>query len=108
MATEDRERLRDELLSLLLAGRDTTASLVGSLLFALAKDPQAWHKVREEIKKVLNGEIPSYEKLRDLKYAKYCLNESKGIVPFWIFAVNIHDSASTVSSHSHKCQNGDA
>lgn len=77
LATDDREKLRDELLSLLLAGRDTTASLIGSLLFSLAKKPECWEKVRSEIEETLHGDIPSYEQLRNFKYVKYCVNESK-------------------------------
>jgi cytochrome P450 len=76
-ATDDREKLRDELLSLLLAGRDTTASLISSLFFSIAKRPDIWKKLREEVATELNGQQPVYEQLRNLKYAKYCVNESK-------------------------------
>ncbi|KAF2646002.1 putative cytochrome P450 [Massarina eburnea CBS 473.64] len=81
LATDDREMLRDELLSLLLAGRDTTASLIGSLLFALAKEPQVWEKVRQEINDVLKGELPTYDQLRELKYARHCLHETLRLYP---------------------------
>ncbi|KAJ4007632.1 hypothetical protein NW752_010298 [Fusarium irregulare] len=81
LATDDREKLRDELLSLLLAGRDTTASLIGSLLFSLAKKPECWEKVRSEIEETLHGDLPSYEQLRNFKYAKYCVNETLRLYP---------------------------
>ncbi|KAF5667323.1 cytochrome P450 monooxygenase 52A13 [Fusarium heterosporum] len=81
MATDDREKLRDELLSLLLAGRDTTASLIGSVLFSLAKKPEYWEKLKAEVQESLQGELPSYEQLRSLKYAKYCVNETLRLFP---------------------------
>ncbi|KAJ5504969.1 cytochrome P450 [Penicillium fimorum] len=80
-ATDDREKLRDELLSLLLAGRDTTASLISSLFFSIAKKPEVWKKLREEVATELNGQKPVYEQLRNLKYAKYCVNETLRLFP---------------------------
>ena len=77
-ATGDRERIRDELLGLLLAGRDTTASLLSSLFFCLAKRPEIWAKVKEEVASELpNGQLPTYDQLKSIKYARYCINESK-------------------------------
>lgn len=53
-ATTDRKVLRDELLNVLLAGRDTTASLLSNFFFVLAKRPDVWTKLRTEVAK-LNG-----------------------------------------------------
>ena len=72
--TGDRRRIRDELLNVLLAGRDTTASLLSNMFFMLAKHPRVWKKLREEIA-TLDGHPPTYEQLRNLKYLKYCMNE---------------------------------
>jgi cytochrome P450 len=72
--TGDRRRIRDELMNVLLAGRDTTASLLSNLFFMLAKHPRIWAKLRDEVAS-LNGRPPTYEQLRNLTYVKYCLNE---------------------------------
>lgn len=72
--TGDRRRIRDEVMNVLLAGRDTTASLLSNMFFMLAKNPRVWSKLREEIAS-LNGCPPTYERLRNLKYLKYCINE---------------------------------
>lgn len=74
-ATKDPRRLRDESLNVLLAGRDTTAGVLSNLWFELAKQPAIFHRLRQEITRELDGKIPSYEQLRNLKYLKYCLNE---------------------------------
>ncbi|PYH66566.1 cytochrome P450 [Aspergillus vadensis CBS 113365] len=78
--TGDRRRIRDELMNILLAGRDTTASLLSNLFFMLAKNPRIWNKLREEVA-FLEGRPPSYEQLRNLTYVKYCLNESLRLHP---------------------------
>lgn len=73
--TGDKERIRSELMNILLAGRDTTASLLSNMFFQLAQRPDIWAKLREEVS-TLEGRLPTYEELRNLKYLKWCLNES--------------------------------
>jgi cytochrome P450 len=72
--TEDREVLRDQILSVLLAGRDTTASLLSNLFWELARHPEIYEKLREEVKG-LQGRVPTFEELKQMQYLKYCLNE---------------------------------
>ena len=73
--TTDPERLRAEVLNLLLAGRDTTASLLGSMFFHLAKRPDIWSRLRAEVGEV-KGAKPSFEQLKDMKLLQYCMKES--------------------------------
>jgi len=91
-ATKDKRRLRDELLNVLLAGRDTTASLLSNLWFVLARKPDVFAKLRREVQETLHGELPKYEQLKNMKYLKYCLNECK--YP--------HPDPSSPPPHSHK------
>jgi cytochrome P450 len=74
--TSDRQVLRDQVLSLLLAGRDTTASLLSNLFFMLARYPEVFEKLRAEVM-TLNGQLPSYDELRNLKYLRQCINECR-------------------------------
>jgi cytochrome P450 len=74
--TTDSKRIRDELINILLAGRDTTASLLSNMFFQLAKKPKVYAKLRAEVAS-LEGRTPTYEELRNLKYVKWCLNECK-------------------------------
>ncbi|KAL4966001.1 cytochrome P450 [Aspergillus stella-maris] len=78
--TSDRRRVQDELMNILVAGRDTTASLLGNLFFMLAKNPAIWEKLRDEVS-VLEGKPPTFEELRSLKYVQCCLNESLRLHP---------------------------
>jgi cytochrome P450 len=74
--TGDRTRIRDELMNVLLAGRDTTASLLSNMFFVLAKKPEIWAKLQGEIA-ILEGRAPTYDQLRNLTYLKYCMNECR-------------------------------
>lgn len=78
--TKDRTRIKNECLSVLFAGRDTTASLLSDLWFLLARDPGVWEKLQAEIDE-LQGELPTYERLRDMKYLKHCVSETLRLLP---------------------------
>lgn len=74
--TDNKERVGDELLNVLVAGRDTTASLLSHMFFLLARNPECWKRLRAEVAS-LGGKPPSYDVLRDLQYTKFCVRESK-------------------------------
>lgn len=74
-ATNDPVRIRDEMLSVLLAGRDTTAGLLGNMWFTLARRPDIWAKLRKEVDEILQGKRPTYEQLKEMKYLRAVMNE---------------------------------
>lgn len=74
--TNDPIKMRAELLNILLAGRDTTASLLSNVWHTLARRPDIWAKLRAEVD-AIGGERPSFAQVKDLKYLRYTLNECK-------------------------------
>ena len=74
--TTDPLQLRAELMNVLLAGRDTTASLLSDTWFVLARRPDIWTKLAEEVD-ALGGEKPTVEQIRDMKYLRWVFNECK-------------------------------
>ena len=78
--TSDPIQIRSELLNILLAGRDTTASLLTNVWYTMSKRPEIWKKLQAEVA-ALGGEIPDYEQLRNMKYLKAILNESLRLYP---------------------------
>ncbi|KAI9645128.1 hypothetical protein NHQ30_005862 [Ciborinia camelliae] len=79
-STRNPKQLRDELLNILLAGRDTTASLLSNTFHVLARRPDIWQKLKAEIDE-LHGEKPDYDTMKSMKYLKYVLNESLRLYP---------------------------
>lgn len=78
--TDDRVLIRSELLNILLAGRDTTASLLTNVFWILSKRPDIWTKLQAEVA-TLDGAHPTFEQLKDLKYLRALLNESLRLHP---------------------------
>ena len=74
--TTDPVQLRSEMLNVLLAGRDTTASLLSDTWFILARRPDVWAKLREEVD-ALGGEKPTFQQIKDMKYLRWVLNECR-------------------------------
>lgn len=71
----DREFLRDQILNVLLASRDTTAGLMSSLFFVLARRPDIYKKLREEVATHFGDELPTQETLKKATYLDWCLKE---------------------------------
>ncbi|KAJ5619650.1 hypothetical protein N7510_003634 [Penicillium lagena] len=89
--TRDPRVLRDQLVAILLAGRDTTAGTLSFCLFELARHPEVVAKLREEIRERLgvgaNAQKPSYTDLKDMKYLNAVLNETMRVYPVVPFNV---------------------
>lgn len=78
--TQDKKQLRDELLNILVAGRDTTASLLSHTFHVLARRPDMYKKLVTEVSD-LDGKIPSYEDIKSMGYLKNLLRESLRLYP---------------------------
>jgi cytochrome P450 len=100
--TSDPIELRHELLNVLLAGRDTTASLLSNTFFVLSRRPDIWAKLKEEVD-ALGGVFPDYDTLRGMKYVKYLLNECESqILVLCIFPEAILYGFETGNMYLHK------
>ncbi|OJD23898.1 hypothetical protein ACJ73_04746 [Blastomyces percursus] len=78
--TQDPIALRSETLNILLAGRDTTASLLANVWNIISKRPDVWSKLRVEVDE-LDGRKPTFEEMKNMKYLKYVLNEALRLWP---------------------------
>lgn len=86
--TRDRTELTDQLMSILLAGRDTTAGLLSLTFHVLARRPDIWTKLREHVL-ALQGRKPSFEDLKSISYLNWVLNESE----FFVLSLLLPDEA---------------
>jgi len=74
-------QLRDDLLSMLVAGHETTASVLTWTTYLLSKDSLSLSKAQEEVDRVLKGKPPTYEDIKNLKFLTRCINESLRLYP---------------------------
>ncbi len=76
----DRE-LRDQVLTMLLVGHETTASALAWTFYLLASHPWAWTRLKDEIDRVLGGRVPTHDDLPGLVWTRQVLDESLRLYP---------------------------
>ncbi|KAF2836541.1 cytochrome P450 [Patellaria atrata CBS 101060] len=91
--TQDPEKLRDELLALLLAGRDTTSSFLTWVFLLLCRNPRVFNKLRNEIMSTFppnarkSQENLSFASLKSCRYLQHTMLETLRL--YSIIYVNI-------------------
>jgi cytochrome P450 len=89
--TRDPRVLRDQLVAVLLAGRDTTAVTLSFTLFELSRHPEVVSKLRTEIRDRLgvgaDAQKPSYTDLKEMKYLNAVIHETMRVYPVVPFNV---------------------
>lgn len=80
-------QIRDEVVTMMIAGHETTALILSWALTLLAENPEAEHTLHEELDRVLGTRLPSREDLDDLPYTLMVLRESMRLYPpVWTIA----------------------
>lgn len=88
--TRDREVLRDQLIAVLLAGRDTTAVTLSWLFYELSRHPEVVQKLRQEIVNSVGLEQqPEYADLKNMRYLQHTLNETLRLYPVVPYNVRV-------------------
>ena len=77
----DRKLIRDEIVTFLGAGSETTAVTLAWAVYLLARHPQARDTLRKEVSHVLDGRVPNVADLRALNYTRMVVNETLRLYP---------------------------
>jgi cytochrome P450 len=75
------EQLRDECLTLFLAGHETTANALTWTFYLLSQNPEAEAKLHTEIDSILGDRIPTIDDVGNLKYTESVIAESMRLYP---------------------------
>jgi cytochrome P450 len=73
--------LRDEVMTMFLAGHETTAVALTFTLYLLSQHPEVEARVRDELGRVLGGRTPTMNDLKELVYLDWVLKESMRLYP---------------------------
>jgi cytochrome P450 len=74
-------QLRDEAITIFLAGHETTANALAWTWMLLAQNPTVESKLHEELDRVLAGRAPSVDDLPNLRYTGLVITESLRLYP---------------------------
>ena len=75
------QQLRDEVLTFLIAGHETTALTLTWTWHLLAQHPEVERKLHQELDRVLRGRIPEFSDVPALTYTERVIKESMRLYP---------------------------
>jgi cytochrome P450 len=75
------ENLRDEMVTMLLAGHDTTALTLTYTWYLLSEHPEVESRLHDELVSLLGGERPTFADVRGMEYTEAVLNEAMRLYP---------------------------
>lgn len=78
----DRENIRHQILTFLVAGHETTSGALSFALYYLATHPQVRHQAQQEADAILRDrDLPLFEQVAKLRYVRRVLDESLRLWP---------------------------
>jgi len=75
------QQLRDEMMTMLLAGHDTTALTLTYTLFLLSEHTEVRERVEREVDEQLDGSEPTAADVREFEYLEWVINEAMRLYP---------------------------
>ncbi len=75
------KQLRDEVMTMFIAGHDTTTNAMSWAFYLLAQHPKKQAILKEELARVLQGKSPTYQQLNELEYTQQVLEEAMRLFP---------------------------
>lgn len=80
--TDDVLALRDGVITILIAGIDSVASLLSTTFWLLARDQRVFQKLRANILDTIGHDAPTFDQLKSLTFLRHVFNEGTPH-PFW-------------------------
>jgi cytochrome P450 len=75
------QQLRDEIITLMLAGHETTANTLSWTWMLLSQNPHVQEQLLAELQAVLAGRLPTVEDIPHLRYTNFVIKESMRLYP---------------------------
>jgi len=75
------KQLRDEILTIFLAGHETTANALTWTWYLLSQHPDAEARLHDELDRVLGGRMPSAGDIAELKWTRMVIEETMRLYP---------------------------
>jgi cytochrome P450 len=80
--SRDPKVIRDQIMAILIAGRDTTAATLSWTIYEISHYPEIVRKLRNEVLATVGPtRMPSYDDLKNMTYLTHTLNETLRLYP---------------------------
>ena len=74
-------QVRDEIVTMFIAGHETTANMLAWTWYLLSEHPEVEHRLHSELDRLLGGRLPGNQDVAKLSYTKMVIQESMRIYP---------------------------
>lgn len=74
-------QIRDQIMTFLFAGHETTAHTLSWTFYLLGKHPEVYERLQQELATTLRGQAPTYDDLRQLPYTLQVIKEALRLYP---------------------------
>ena len=81
------KQVKDEVVTLILAGHETTSNTLNWFFYEVTKNPDIWKMIKKEVDEVLGGKFPDAESIKKLEILRSCCQETLRFWPVVPFAV---------------------
>ncbi len=75
------EQVRDEVMTFILAGHETTSNHLTWTLYLLSKHPSIRRRLEEAVDDAISGEMPTLQEVRDIDFLDQVIDESLRLYP---------------------------
>lgn len=80
-ATLTSQQVRDQVVTIMMAGHETTASALGWIWYLLSQHPAQEEKLHRELEEVLGGRAPGFDDVPKLPFARMVIQEGLRLYP---------------------------
>jgi cytochrome P450 len=81
------QQVRDEVMTLLGAGHETTSATLTWIWYLLSQHPEVEQRLHAELDRVLGGQPPTVDRLDDLPYTRMVIQETMRLYPPAFFVI---------------------
>ncbi|KAG8871384.1 hypothetical protein FRB98_000821 [Tulasnella sp. 332] len=101
LSSDDVGLVRDQLLNMLLAARDTTANVLAFTCYLLSMHPDVLEQLRQEVLANFGHTgLPTYDNMKSLVYLRAVLNETMRLFPPVPFSFRVPKSSTVIPTRS--------
>ncbi|MER6999437.1 cytochrome P450 [Streptomyces sp. NPDC000410] len=93
------KELRDEAVTLYVAGHETTSTTLTWAWYLLSRNPRARARLSAELGRVLGGRAPGYEDYQELRYTQQVIKETLRVYPVVWLTTAIARKGATLGGH---------
>ncbi len=72
----DNKQLRDDLMTMMIAGHETTAAVLTCAPFKLTEHPEQMANVKADIDEVIGDRTPTYDDIKNMQYLRLVVVET--------------------------------